>query len=327
MTITAKRQNGPLRTVVLSYEGAELLDIAGPINVLTAASRLSPSGVGYAVELSARRVGLVTTAGGVQLHAPRSLASLRGPLDTLIVPGALFPRAGLELVPTIRRLATVCRRVVAVCSGAFLLAEAGLLDGRRAVSHWAGCAELQARYPRVHVDRDAIFVRDGKLWTSAGVTAGMDLALALVEQDLGAPLALEVARWLVMYLRRQGGQSQFSAPLAAQASERAPIRALIEWVAANLRADLSVSVLARRAAMSERNFARVFAAETGLTPAAWVARMRLEAARSLLERSNRSVKQIAAACGFGSPETLHRTFQRSLDTTPLAYRARFDVRA
>jgi transcriptional regulator GlxA family with amidase domain len=311
---------------MLTYEGAELLDVAGPINVLTAASRLAPERVGYAIELSAKRAGLINTAGGVQLHAPRALSALRGPIDTLVVPGGIDPEAGLGLVPAIRRLAPVARRVVSVCSGAFLLAEAGLLDGRRAASHWAGCAALQARYPRVHVERDPIFVRDGKVWTSAGVTAGMDLALALVEQDHGAKLALQVARWLVMYLRRPGGQSQFSAPLAAQSAESGPIAALIEWVGANLAADLSIRALARRAAMSERNFARVFASETGLTPAAWVGRMRLEAARSALELSDRSVKQIAAACGFRSAETLHRAFARGLETTPLAYRARFAVR-
>jgi transcriptional regulator GlxA family with amidase domain len=323
MTISAKRLSRPRRTVVLTYDGAELLDIAGPVNVLTAASRLAPSDVGYSIELSAKRAGLVTTAGGVQLHAPRSLAGLRGPLDTLVVPGGFYPDAGLALVPTIRRLAAESRRVVAVCSGAFLLAEAGLLDGRRAVSHWAGCAALQSRYPSVRVEDDAIFVRDGKLWTSAGVTAGMDLALALVEQDLGAQVALQVARWLVMYLRRPGGQSQFSAPLAAQSAECAPIATLLAWVATNLRVDLSVTALARRVAMSERNFARVFTKETGLTPAAWVTRLRLDAARSQLELSTRSVKQVAAVSGFRSPETLYRAFQRSLKTTPLEYRARF----
>lgn len=317
----------PRRVVVLLYPNVELLDVAGPINVLTAASRLTPGRPGYTVELAAARSGRVATAGGVELHAHRAFRSLKPPIDTLLVPGGMYVD-GVEpaLVPTLRRLAPAARRVVAVCSGAFFLGEAGLLRGRRAVSHWAACAALQARFPDARVDADAIFVRDGKVWTSAGVTAGMDLALALVEQDLGAALALEVARWLVMYLRRPGGQSQFSAPLAAQTAERAPIESLIAWVRANLCADLSVPALARRVSMSSRNFARVFVAETGQTPAAWVARVRLEAARSALEISNEPVKQIAAACGFGSTESMNHAFQRALRTTPLAYRARFAVR-
>lgn len=317
----------PRRVVVLLYPEVELLDVAGPTNVLTAASRLASGRAGYTIELAAARAGRVVTAGGVELHADRTFRGLRPPLDTLLVPGGMnVDGVDPGLVATIRRLAPAARRVVAVCSGAFFLGEAGLLRGRRAVSHWAACAALQARFPDARVQADAIFVRDGKVWTSAGVTAGMDLALALVEQDLGASLALEVARWLVMYLRRPGGQSQFSAPLAAQTAERAPIESLIAWVRANLCADLSVPALARRVSMSDRNFARVFVAETGQTPAAWVARVRLEAARSALELSDEPVKEIAAACGFGSPESLDHAFKRALGTTPLAYRARFDLR-
>ena len=317
----------PRRVVVLLYPFCELLDVAGPINVLTAASRLASGRPGYAIELAAERAGLVPTPGGVELHARRSFRALRGPIDTLLVPGGMpVDEPEPALVPALRRLAPTARRVVGVCSGAFFLGAAGLLRGRRAVTHWAACAALQARFPDARIDADAIFVRDGRVWTSAGVTAGMDLALALVEQDRGSALALEVARWLVMYLRRPGGQSQFSAPLAAQAAERAPIDALIAWVRANLCADLSVAALARRVSMSPRNFARVFTAETGQTPAAWVARLRLEAARSALEISDDPVKSIAAACGFRSTETLDHAFQRALRTTPLAYRTRFALR-
>ncbi len=312
------------RVVVLVYPGVELLDVAGPVNVLTAATRLVPSRPGYAITLAARRAGDVETAGGVALRAERACAGVRGAVDTLLVPGSTdLDGEGRALVPTIRRVAPKARRVVAVCSGAFLLAEAGLLRGRRAATHWSACAALRARFPDVRVEDDAIFVRDGKTWTSAGVTAGMDLALALVEQDLGPRVALAVARRLVMYLRRPGGQSQFSAPLAAQRAERSGIEPLVRWVRANLDADLGVAALARRAGMSERNFARVFTAETGVTPAAWVARVRLEAARAELEMSQKSVKEIAAACGYGSAESLHHAFQRALRTTPLAYRARF----
>ncbi|MEQ1502562.1 MAG: GlxA family transcriptional regulator [Myxococcota bacterium] len=314
----------PRRVVVLGYPGVELLDVAGPINVWTAATRLAPDRGGYAVELAAAAAGPVPTAGGLALHATVGFAELEGPLDTLVAPGGLAIAAP-EVVDALRRLAPSARRVVGVCTGAFLLAEAGLLAGRRAGSHWAACRALQARYPDVEVDRDAIYVQDGPVWTSAGVTAGMDLALALVEQDLGAPLALEVARWLVMYLRRPGGQTQFSAPLEAQTAGRGPIEALIPWVRANLGADLSVPALARRAAMSPRHFARTFAAETGSTPAAWVARVRLEAARAELELSDRSVKEIARSCGYTSAEALHHAFQRALGASPLAYRARFRV--
>ena len=314
----------PRRVVVLVFPGVELLDVAGPVNVFTAATRASSAG-GYAVELVAERAGRVATGGGgVELQA-KSARSLRGPIDTLVVPGGLSIGAERGLFQTVRRLAPEARRVVGVCTGAFLLAEAGLLHGRRVATHWAGCAALQRSYPDLEVDADAIFVRDGSVWTSAGVTAGMDLALALVEEDLGAPLALDVARWLVMYLRRPGGQSQFSAPLAAQKADSDPIRSLVTWVRSNLATDLSIPALARRSGMSERNFARVFLAGTGTTPGAWVARVRLEAARAALEMSAQSVKEIAASCGYGSPERLHHAFRQGLGTTPLAYRCRFRV--
>jgi transcriptional regulator GlxA family with amidase domain len=197
------------------------------------------------------------------------------------------------------------------------------LRGRRVVTHWAACDELRRRHPRCRVEDDAIYVRDGRTWTSAGVTAGMDLALALVEQDHGPALALKVARWLVMYLRRPGGQGQFSAPLSAQRALLEPISQLAAWAAGNPGRDLSVEALARRASMSVRHFARVFRQQTAETPAAFVARLRLEAARRALELTTRSIKEIAGATGFGTVETLHRAFQRSLRTTPAQYRQRF----
>ena len=316
-------RRGARRVVFLAYDGVELLDVAGPSNVLSAATRLVAPAAGYALELAARERGPVATS-GFQLVAERALRDLRGEIDTLVVPGGFSAQLeGAHLVAPIRRLAPRCRRVAAVCSGAFLLADAGLLRGRRAVSHWAACAMLRERHPDLQVEEDAIFIRDGKVWTSAGVTAGMDLALALVEQDLGSAVALEVARWLVMYLRRPGGQSQFSAPLAAQRAERSALSAALQWAADNLRADLSVRALARRVGMSERNFARLFVAEVGVTPAAWVRKLRIEAARRALETSRNPVKQIALRCGFASAEALHHAFQRSLRTTPLAYRSRF----
>jgi transcriptional regulator GlxA family with amidase domain len=213
--------------------------------------------------------------------------------------------------------------VASVCSGAFLLAEAGVLAGRRATTHWESCDALARRHPDVEVDPDPIFVRDGNVLTSAGVTAGMDLALALVEDDHGPERALAVARQLVMYVRRPGGQSQFSAALRAQRAERRPLRELQAWVADHLDADLSVEALARRAAMSPRNFARAFAAEAGVTPARYVEEVRVEAARRLLEGTGRPVDGIAAACGFGSAETMRRAFLRTVHVPPSEYRKRF----
>ena len=215
------------------------------------------------------------------------------------------------------------RRLASVCSGTFLLAEAGLLDGRRATTHWRVCDELAHRYPKITVERDPIFVGDRGVYTSAGVTAGMDLALALVEEDHGRELALRVARQLVMFLKRPGGQSQFSAQLAVQAADREPLRELQAWIADHLDADLSVAELASQVAMSERNFARVFTREVGLTAARFVERARVEGARRRLEESTDGVEMIAARCGFGSAEVMRRAFLRLLGVPPSAYRGRF----
>ena len=219
--------------------------------------------------------------------------------------------------------------MTSVCTGAFTLAAAGLLDGRRCTTHWAWCAALADAFPAVAVDDDPIYVRDGDVWTSAGVTAGMDLALALVEQDLGADVALEVARWLVVFLKRPGGQAQFSAGLglaAAASGAREPLRALQEWMNDNLTADLSVAALAARACLSERHFARAWRAETGQTPAASVEALRVERARALLE-DGVAVEAVARACGFGGAEVLRRVFHRRLGVAPSAYRERFRTAA
>jgi transcriptional regulator GlxA family with amidase domain len=314
--------------LVVAFPGVELLDVAGPAGVFATADRLVGQD-GYRVEVAAPAAGPVVTAGGVELVARRALGRVKGSIDTILIGGALMPALGeaLPVAAHLARLAPRARRIAAVCTGAFLLGEAGLLRGRRAVTHWAACDELRRLHPDCRVEQDRIFARDRRVWTSAGVTAGLDLALALVEQDHGPGLALEVARWLVMYLRRPGGQSQFSAPLAAQRAEHDAVTAMVAWMGENLRDDLSVPALARRASMSVRNFARVFRRETGATPAAFVERLRLEAARRELELTSRSAKQIAASSGFGTVETMHRAFRRSLGTTPLAYRARFAVRS
>ena len=221
------------------------------------------------------------------------------------------------------RPTTRSRRVASVCTGAFLLARAGLLDGRRATTHWASCADLAARYPAVKVEADPIFVRDGDVATSAGVTAGMDLALALVEEDLGRDVALEAARHLVVFLQRPGGQAQFSAQLAAQTADRAPLRQLQAWIPDHLDEDLSVPALARRACMSDRNFARAFRRETGRTPGAYVEAARVERARIALETGDLPVEAIARQVGFGTVETLRRAFRRQVGVSPIEYRTRF----
>jgi transcriptional regulator GlxA family with amidase domain len=315
------------RVVLVCYPQVELLDLAGPTNVFTAATRLLERG-GYEVLLAGEREGPIETAGGVAVVAHRALAALRGPIDTLIVPGGSLEavRDAAELAPLIRKLTSRARRTAAVCTGSFVLAGAGLLAGRRVVTHWAACAELQRRFPACRVEGDPIFIRDDPIWTSAGVTAGIDLALAMVEEDHGPELALEVARWLVVYLRRPGSQSQFSVPLRAQAAERDPLRALVAWISEHVRADLSVRALAAKVSMSERNFARAFVAETRVTPAVFVQNLRLEAARRALETTRRSVKEIAATSGFVNVETMHRAFRRAFGSTPLEYRARFSTK-
>src|SRR5918994_2974596 len=310
---------------IACFTGVELLDIAGPTSVFSTATSLLRRRSGYDVRLVAERAGPVVTSSGVTLTAEQALGSLRGAIDTLIVPGGLQGAldSASPLVPIVSRLAPRVRRLASVCSGAFILSRAGLLDGRAAVTHWAACDQLRRSNPRCRVEDDRIFVRDGNVWTSAGVSTGIDLALAMVEEDHGAQLALEISRWLVVYLRRPGGQSQFSAPLAAQVAERDGIRKLLLWMSENVQADLSVAALAQRASMSERTFARVFNAETRFTPAAYVERLRVDAARRTLESSKKSVKQIARLCGFGTVETMHRAFRRSVGSTPMQYRERF----
>jgi transcriptional regulator GlxA family with amidase domain len=222
----------------------------------------------------------------------------------------------------VRERASQARRIASVCTGAFLLAAAGVLDGRRAATHWMYCARFAQRFPTVHVEPDPIFVRDGPVWTSAGVTAGIDLALALVEEDLGRPVALAVARYLVVFMKRPGGQAQFSASLALQAAEDR-FGALHEWIKGHLADDLSLSVLAHQAGMSERSFSRHYAEAAGQTPARAIERLRVEAAQNLLLESRLPVKRIAQRCGFGSEETMRRSFLRLLGVTPQDYRSRF----
>jgi transcriptional regulator GlxA family with amidase domain len=313
----------PRRVSIVAFSGVQPLDVIGPAEVFKTAATLVPGA--YSVEVVARERGPVAST-SVGLVADRAFRNCRGPLDTLIVPGGPGSRdaAGDHVtVSWVRAAAARSRRVCSVCTGAFVLAKAGLLSGHRATTHWASCDNLAERHPDVTVERDPIFVRQGNVYTSAGVTAGMDLALALVEEDLGRRTSLEVARWLVLFVKRPGGQSQFSAQLAAQTADREPLRELQEWIAGNLDADLSVAALSQRAHMSERNFARAFRRELGLTPASYVEIARVESARMALESGGTPVEIVARQAGFGTVETLRRAFHRRLGVGPAEYRARF----
>jgi transcriptional regulator GlxA family with amidase domain len=316
------------RVVIVAFPRVQTLDVHGPAEVFTTATQLS-KGDGYAVEVVATRPGPLPTS-SVALYPDRTVDRCGGPIDTLVVAGGRgVDEAGRDehLLAWLKGAAGRANRVTSVCTGAFLLARAGLLDGRRATTHWASCGELARRHPEVEVEADPIFVRDGGVITSAGVTSGMDLALALVEEDLGREVALETARWLVLFLKRPGGQAQFSAQLAAQMADREPLRELQEWLPDNLGEDLSVPGLARRASMSERNFARAFREETGMTPAAYVEVARVESARIALETGTMPVEAIARQAGFGTVETMRRAFRRRLGISPNAYRGRFRSKA
>ena len=314
------------RVVIVAFDGVQPLDVVGPAEVFHTATRIKPPG--YTVEVVAPDATPLR-ASSVSLAPDRAIASCRGPIDTLICAGGTGVREAARderLVRWLARAAGRSRRTASVCTGAFLLARAGLLDGRRATTHWSACATLARGYPRIAVEPDPIFVKDGDVYTSAGVTAGMDLALALVDEDHGRDLALEVARWLVLFLRRPGGQAQFSAQLAAQAAEREPLRELQGWIPDNLDADLSVPALARRVAMSERNFARAFRREVGMTPAAYVETSRVESARIALETGSEPIELLARRTGFGTVETMRRAFRRRLGVSPGDYRNRFNAK-
>ena len=309
--------------VIVAFPDVQPLDVVGPAEVFHTAARLEAGA--YDVTVVAPEPGPLS-ASAVSLVAETGLGEVRGPIDTLIVAGGtgvLALEGDEPFLERLRALAGRSRRVAGVCTGAFLLAAAGLLEGRRATTHWASCALLARRHPGTAVDPDPIFVRDGSVYTSAGVTAGMDLALALVEEDLGRETALTTARWLVLFVKRPGGQAQFSAQLTAQLADRRPLRELQAWIADNLAEDLSVPALAARAHMSERNFARAFAREVGTTPAAYVEAARVESARMALEAGDTPIDLVADRAGFGTVETMRRAFHRQVGVGPADYRRRF----
>jgi transcriptional regulator GlxA family with amidase domain len=319
------------RIAMVAFTDAQLLDITGPLEVFSRAARVISDEerrgpLPYVVEIVAHRAGPVVTSSGLALVAGRGFARVRGGVDTLLVSGGRGVAAEVAdrtIARFVARMAPKVRRLASVCNGAFLLAQTGVLDGKRATTHWRSAGELAARHPAIRVDSDPIFVREGQVYTSAGVTAGMDLALAMVEDDHGAEVAREVARELVMFVHRPGGQSQFSVQLEHQLANREPLAELLAWMADHLDDDLSVAALARRAGMSPRNFARVFVREIGTTPGEYVELLRVEAARRTLEQSRDGVHQVADLHGFGSAETMRRAFARRLRVAPSAYRARF----
>ncbi len=314
----------------------QVLDVTGPMEALGKVTDYIPDQPdntlprGYAISLLAKHAGPIKSSGPAILVADRSYLEITAQelknLDTLVICGGEGARQALtdrELINFITRASQRARRVVSICTGAFILAEAGLLDNRQATTHWDSVDILAKCYPLIAVERDPIYVRDGKFWTSAGVTAGIDLSLALIEEDFGSKTALAIARRLVVYMMRPGGQSQFSAQLKFQRPENNRLSSLVEWIERNPSKDLGITALAAQSAMSERHFARCFAEEVGITPARFVEQSRLEHARRLLEQTTIAIDQIAHECGFASAEILRRTFQRHLHLPPSDYRERF----
>jgi transcriptional regulator GlxA family with amidase domain len=323
------------RIVILTTPDAQPLDVAGPYEVFSLTARKlremgDESGRGYDVEiLTMGRRRYVTGALGLSLVAQGSYRKAKGEIDTLLVVGGMEPwkpSGRRDVIEWIRTKAAGVRRLAGVCTGAFVLAEAGLLNGRRATTHWYFCQQLSSRYPKVRVDAEPIFVADGNIYTCAGVTSCMDLALAFVEQDFGTEVAVRIARAYIMFMRRPGGQSQFSAPMSFNASSESPMNRLQVWILDHLDENLTVERLAARVNMSSRNFARVFGREFQMTPGEYLDRVRVEASRKRLEDTDETIESIAAAVGFVNASTMRRAFLRVLDVTPGDYRARFRLK-
>jgi transcriptional regulator GlxA family with amidase domain len=326
------RSATPRQVVILAYPGVQSLDVTGPLEVFAGAQQLISAGLSsgrdYEIRLVSRDGAPLRCSSGLQLVPDASVSDVSEKLDTLIVAGGIGCTQAANddaLIEWIARAASTARRTASVCTGAFLLARAGLLEGRRATTHWSWADQLARLHPDVEVDAEPIYVRDDHIWTSAGVTAGMDLALALVEEDLDRDAALTIARHLVLFLCRPGNQSQFSATLAAQQPTREPLREVQRLVVEDVAGEHSVETMARRANLSTRHFARAFRAETGLTPARYVERVRLEAARRRLEDTVEPIASVAAECGFGTAETMRRVFLRTLGVGPAEYRRRFQA--
>ena len=329
----ARSANAPsLQIVVLAYPGMNLIDLTGPIQAFTTAGRVAapvpPTQPRYRINVFSSMGGPLLTGAGLTVMTEPLSALDTLEIDTLIAPGGSIGQVfqiDPLLVQAIQRHAGRARRVCSVCTGAFLLAAAGLLDGRRVTTHWDWAVRLQQQFPQIEVDPEPIFIRSDKIWTSAGVTAGIDLTLALIEQDYGHAVAIAVARQLVMFIKRPGGQSQFSVPLVSQSTEQARFAELHAWIAANLKQDLRVEALASRVNMTARTFARTYVAEQGRTPGKTVEAMRLEAACRALEETDLPIKRIADETGHGDEQNLRRVFQRQLGISPAQYRSRFSA--
>ena len=314
---------------IVAFDGMQPLDAIGPHEVFAGATAVLAAdkrvSAGYDLTLVSLRGRPITSESGLQL-VTQPLPRSRAKIDTLLIPGgdgAQRARHDSELLEWIRNASRRSRRVATVCTGAFIAAEAGLLDGRTVTTHWARAQQLAEEFPLITVDADPIYRRDGAVWTSAGVTAGIDLALAMVEADYGADIAQTVARWMVMFLHRPGGQTQFAAPVWVPRAARTTVRAVQDYIDNHPAADHRLDLLAERAAMSSRHFSRIFTAEVGETPARYVERVRVEAARAALETTAAQLELVAINCGFGTAESLRRAFQRRVGVAPDAYRRRF----
>jgi len=321
----------PIRSIgIVAFTGAEVLDITGPHEVFTFANMiLQKEGIcqeaAYPVTVFAEQPGPVTTMTGFKIIADQSFNQIDKSYDTLLIPGGdpEVVLANTQIVELINDMKPKVRRLVSVCTGAFLLAESGVLDGCRATTHWNYCTEFTEKYPQVNLQPDRIFIKEGNILTSGGITSGIDLALAMVEEDWGQKLALAVAQFLVVYLKRPGGQSQFSSYLTREASKHSGLRDLQSWIMQNPEEDLRVDALAERMAMSSRNFSRLFLTETGMTPAKFVEMSRIDAARNLLELTKFPIENIADSSGFKDSENMRRAFIRQLGVNPRDYRKRF----
>jgi transcriptional regulator GlxA family with amidase domain len=317
---------GRKRVLILAFDGVNLLDVGGPLQAFEASEPHRDVAERYETIVASVRGGEVQTSARIPIVTHKLAQVEHLAFDTVMVGGGSpdgRPAAPPELVEWIAGCEVRTRRLCSICTGAFMLAAAGLLDGRRATTHWEWAGLLQAEYPEIAVEPDCIYVNDGKIWTSAGVTAGIDLTLALIEQDFGHRVAIEAARRLVVFMKRPGGQAQFSAPLLFQSQADDGFSELHAWIRQNLTADLKVERLAEKVGMSERSFSRTYAARVGQTPAKTVEAMRVEAACGLLESDGLPLKQVAAAAGFGDEQNLRRVFLRRFGLNPVDYRDRF----
>ena len=321
--------------VMLVFPGCILQDAVGPLDVFNFANiailrydptKNNPELFAYRLTVVAEKSGPVKSFSGVSIHADKSYEELDEPVDTLMIAGGAImddAMSDIKMRNWIISMMPKVRRLVSICSGAMILAACGILNNRRATTHWLFCEQMALSNQSITVEPDKIFIRDGNVYTSGGVTAGIDLSLSLVEEDWGWEAAAGAARGMLIFMRRPGGQSQFSMYVFNEAKNRKDFRELQAWIISNPNKNLSIEVLADRMAMSERNFSRVFCQEVGMTPAKFIERVRLEAARSMLTQSNQSVEQVAINCGFATAEQMRRTFQRLLNTTPQEFRANF----